>query len=169
MEKRDLYDESKNRLSLTINKGDDIPSGCFIIVVMIIMQNKEGEFLIQKRSESKGGRWAFTGGHPKSGESSLDGIMSEVKEELGIDLSKEKIILMKTNIFDNIIGDVYYVNMEFDLEKIVLQEDEVSDVKLVSYSEIVDMINHDLFHKSHGNVFIDLTKDEYCKKLLNML
>lgn len=169
MEKRDLYDENKNRLSLTINKGDDIPSGCFIIVVMIIMQNKEGEFLIQKRSESKGGRWAFTGGHPKSGESSLDGIMSEVKEELGIDLSKEKIILMKTNIFDNIIGDVYYVNMEFDLEKIVLQEDEVSDVKLVSYSEIVDMINHDLFHKSHGKVFIDLTEDEYCKKLLNML
>ena len=70
MEKRDLYDKNRNSLGIVINKDDDIPDGCYIMVVMIIMQNSNGEFLLQKRSELKGGKWAFTGGHPKSGESS---------------------------------------------------------------------------------------------------
>ena len=133
------------------------------------MQNSKGEFLIQKRSEAKGGLWAFTGGHPKSGENSMQGIISEVKEELGIDISSEKIKLMKSNVFEKVIGDIYYVNMEFDLEKIVLQEEEVSDVMLVSYNDILDMITKGNFFKSHGKVFMDIINDNYCKKMIKML
>ena len=96
MEKRDLYDKDRNKLGMIIHKGDEIPNGCYIMVVMILMQNSKGEFLIQKRSELKGGKWAFTGGHPKAGESSLEGIISEVREELGIDISSQKIKLMKS-------------------------------------------------------------------------
>ena len=112
MEKRDLYYRNRNKLGKAIKKGDNIPEGYYILVVMIIMQNKKGQFLIQKRSELKGGKWAFTGGHLKAGETSLEGIISEVKEELGIDISTEKIKLMKSSIFEKIIGDFYYVNME---------------------------------------------------------
>lgn len=169
MEKRDLYDKNRNSLGIVINKDDDIPDGCYIMVVMIIMQNSNGEFLLQKRSELKGGKWAFTGGHPKSGESSLEGIISEVKEELGIDISSEKIQLMKSNVFEKVIGDIYYVNMEFDLEKIVLQEEEVSDVMLASYGEIIDMIKNEEFFKSHGKVFMDIISDNDCKKMIKMV
>lgn len=169
MEKRDLYDKNRNRLGININKGDDIPEGCYIIVVMIIMQNSKGDFLLQKRSELKGGKWAFTGGHPKSGENSLEGIISEVYEELGIDISCENIQLMKSNVFDKVIGDIYYVNMEFDLEKIVLQEEEVSDVMLASYSDIINMIKKGEFFKSHAKVFIDLINDNDCKKIIKMI
>ena len=52
------------------------------MVVMIAIQNSKGEFLMQKRSENKGGDWGVTGGHPKSGESPVEGIITEVKEEL---------------------------------------------------------------------------------------
>ena len=169
MEKRDLYDKNRNSLGIVINKDDDIPDGCYIMVVMIIMQNSNGEFLLQKRSELKGGKWAFTGGHPKSGESSIEGIISEVKEELGIDISSEKIQLMKSNVFEKVIGDIYYVNMEFDLEKIVLQEEEVSDVMLASYGEIIDMIKNEEFFKSHGKVFMDIISDNDCKKMIKMV
>ena len=169
MEKRDLYDKNRNSLGIVINKDDDIPDGCYIMVVMIIMQNSNGEFLLQKRSELKGGKWAFTGGHPKSGESSLEGIISEVKEELGIDISSEKIQLMKSNVFEKVIGDIYYVNMEFDLGKIVLQEEEVSDVMLASYGEIIDMIKNEEFFKSHGKVFMDIISDNDCKKMIKMV
>ena len=48
MEKRDLYDESRNKLGIVINKDDEIPDGCYILVVIIIMQNSKGKFLIQK-------------------------------------------------------------------------------------------------------------------------
>lgn len=169
MEKRDLYDKNRNSLGIVINKDDDIPDGCYIMVVMIIMQNSNGDFLLQKRSELKGGKWAFTGGHPKSGESSIEGIISEVKEELGIDISSEKIQLMKSNVFEKVIGDIYYVNMEFDLEKIVLQKEEVSDVMLASYEEILNMIKNEEFFKSHGKVFMDIISDNDCKKMIKMV
>lgn len=169
MEKRDLYDESRNKLGIVINKDDEIPDGCYILVVIIIMQNSKGEFLIQKRSKLKGEKWAFTGGHPKSGETSLEGIISEVREELGIDISSEKIKLMKSNVFKNVIGDIYYVNMEFDLEKVILQEEEASDVMLASYDEILDMIKKNEFFKSHGKLFMDIINDNYCKKMIKML
>lgn len=169
MEKRDLYDKNRKKVGIAINKDDDIPDGCYIMVVMIIMQNGNGEFLLQKRSQLKGGGWAFTGGHPKSGESSLEGIITEVKEELGIDISSEKIQLMKSNVFEKVIGDIYYVNMEFDLEKIVLQDEEVSDVMLASYDDIINMIKNGVFFKSHGNVFSDIISDKDCKKMIKML
>ena len=80
MERRDLYDENRQLLNKTIEKGEKIPTGCFILVVMAFIENQEGKYLVQKRSELKGGEWSFTGGHPKHGESSLDGVKTEVLE-----------------------------------------------------------------------------------------
>ena len=50
------------------------------MVVMVVIRNSKGEFLMQKRVESKGGDWGVTGGHPKSGETPIEGIITEVKE-----------------------------------------------------------------------------------------
>src|SRR5574344_1980637 len=90
-EKRDLYDINNMRTNKTYFKGDDIPKGYYPMVVMIAIQNSKGEFLMQKRVPEKGGDWGVTGGHPKSGETPIDGIITEVKEELGIDISSCKI------------------------------------------------------------------------------
>ena len=76
---------------------------------------------------------------------------------------------MKSNVFKNVIGDIYYVNMEFDLEKVILQEEEASDVMLASYDEILDMIKKNEFFKSHGKLFMDIINDNYCKKMIKML
>ena len=54
-------------------KGDKIPEGRYIIVVLVFIQNSDGKFLIQKRSEEKNGKFATAGGHPKSGESGILG------------------------------------------------------------------------------------------------
>ena len=80
MEKRDLYDGNKKLTGLSIYKDEEIPKNNYILIVVLISQNEENKFLIQKRSKIKDGLWAFTGGHPKSGESSLEGIYTEVKE-----------------------------------------------------------------------------------------
>ena len=44
------------------------------------MENSKGEFLFQMVSKEKGSIWATTGGHVKSGETSLDGIINEIKD-----------------------------------------------------------------------------------------
>ena len=84
MEKRDLYNENRELINKTIFKDEDIPSENYILMVVAFIEDLDGKYLIQKRSELKGGEWAFTGGHPKHGESSLEGVKTEIKEELGI-------------------------------------------------------------------------------------
>ena len=59
------------------------------MVVMAVIRNSKGEFLMQKRVKSKGGDWGVTGGHPKSGETPKEGIITEIKEELGLEEKEE--------------------------------------------------------------------------------
>ena len=96
MEKRDLYDENKKLTGETIYKGEKVPKGRYYITVVVWIQNEEDEFLIQKRVLKKDGKWSTTGGHPVSGETSKQGIFTEIKEELGLDLTNEEITLFKT-------------------------------------------------------------------------
>ena len=93
IEKRDLYDKNRNLTGETIYKGEEIPEGKYINVVLVFIQNSEGKFLIQKRSEIKNGKYATTGGHPKSGETSIQGIITEVKEEIGVDVNPQDLVL----------------------------------------------------------------------------
>lgn len=53
IEKRDLYDENRNLTGETIFKGEDIPEGKYIVVVLVFIQNSEGKFLIQKEVKEK--------------------------------------------------------------------------------------------------------------------
>ena len=91
-ELRDLYDKFGNKTDKTYYKGETIPEGFYPMVVMVYIRNSKGEFLMQKRSKKKGDCWGVTGGHPKSGETPLEGIVTEVKEELGLDFSNENFI-----------------------------------------------------------------------------
>ena len=79
-EKRDLYDLNKNLTNEVINKGDTIPKNRKVLIVAIWIEDLNGNFLIQKRK--KGEFWSITSGHPKAGETSLEGIITEAKEEL---------------------------------------------------------------------------------------
>ena len=105
MEKRDLYDKNKQLTGETIYKGEEIPDGRYIIVVLVFIQNSKGEFLIQKRSKEKNGKYATTGGHPKSGENSLQGIVTEVKEEIDIELKEEDLKLFYSGKSDKVFWD----------------------------------------------------------------
>lgn len=56
MEMRDLYDENKRITGETIVKDETIPKGKYYIIVVIWIQNEDGEFLIQKRTLRKDGK-----------------------------------------------------------------------------------------------------------------
>lgn len=153
MEIRDLYDINRNLIGKTIKKNDKIPDNTYIMMVVIFIQNNNNEFLIQKRSLDKGGKWATTGGHPKSGESSLQGIITEVKEELGIKINNP--ILFKKANGRNTICDLYYIKDDIDIEKITIQKEEVENVKWASIDEINNLMNNGEFNKGHYMMFKD--------------
>ena len=111
MEIRDLYNENKELTGETILKGESVPKGRYYITVVVWIQNDKGEFLIQKRVKSKDGKWATTGGHPVSGETSKQGIITEIKEELGIDADINGIQLFKTIKTEDDFVDLYYLKV----------------------------------------------------------
>ena len=155
MEKRDLYDENKILTGETIYKGQEVPKGRYYITVVVFIQNDKNEFLIQKRVAKKDGKWATTGGHPVSGETSKQGIITEIKEELGINVIENNIILFKTLKTEDDFVDIYYLKENINIDKIKIQEDELEDVKWACKEEIEKLIENGQFSESHTEFFRD--------------
>ena len=139
-ELRDLYDRNSNKTDRTYRKGDIIPDGYYPMVVMVVIRNSKGEFLMQKRVPKKGGDWGVTGGHPKSGETPIEGIITEVKEELGLDFSNEHFYLYDSGCDGNDCYKMYYVNKDIDIDGITIQKNELSEVKWFSMDELKHMV-----------------------------
>lgn len=153
MEYCDLYDKNRKLTGKIISKDKPIPKGYYILVVVCFMENSEGKFLMQKRSVIKDGKWASTGGHPKTGEDSLTGMHTEIKEELGLDINKDELKLITTMQDDKIICDLYYLNKDIDLNDITMQKSEVSDVKYLTLDEIENLYQKGKFKKSYYHMF----------------
>lgn len=156
MEKRDLYDKNRAKTGETVYKGEITPENRYIIVVLVFIQNSEGKFLIQKRSERKNGKYATTGGHPKSGEDSIQGIITEVKEEIGLNLKAEDLQLYFCGRSENerVFWDDYYIKLDVDnINNLRLQEEEVESVHWFSAEEIIKLMKEDKFFKNHYEEF----------------
>lgn len=155
MEKRDLYDINRNLTGETIYKGDSIPDGKFILVVLSFIQNSKGEFLIQKRSVQKGGKYASTGGHAKTGETSIQAMMTEINEELSLNANEDELHLVYSGREDEdkIFFDLYYMKKDFSTNSLILQKEEVESVKWMTVDEIKQLIS--------TNEFLDSNVDEF--------
>lgn len=155
MEYRDLYDENRKLTGEKILKDDKIPEGKYINTVVIFIENARGELLLQVNK--KYNKWSTTGGHPKSGETSVEGIITEVKEELGIDISSDEVILFKTIQTEDDFVDLYYLNKDIDLMDIDRNE-EVGEVGWFNEDEILEMISKKKLIPSHITFYKELLK-----------
>ena len=153
MEYRDLYDENKQLTGEKILKGDDVPKGRYYITVAVFIENSKNEFLLQ--INKKFNMWTTTGGHPKSGESSLEGIVIEVKEELGVDVDASKFVLFKTIKTEDDFVDLYYLKEDIDLSSVEMQEEEVANVGWFSRDAIEELIKEDKFLPPHIEFYRD--------------
>jgi 8-oxo-dGTP pyrophosphatase MutT (NUDIX family) len=125
---------------------------------MIAIQNSEGKFLMQKRVEEKGGDYGVTGGHPKSGETPYEGIITEVKEELGIDISNNEIIEFDSGCDLKDCYKMYYTKLDLDLSKLNIQKEELSEVKWFSIEELQDMVNNNILNQDQIDFFLKCKK-----------
>ena len=154
LELRDLYDKYSNKTDKTYYKGQSIPEGYYPMVVMAVIRNTKGEFLMQKRVESKGGDWGVTGGHPKSGETPQEGIITEIKEELGLDFSKENFIEYDSGCDGIDCYKMYFVIKDIDLKDITIQEEELTEVRWFSMEELNNMVKTKELNENQISCFI---------------
>ena len=122
--------------------------------VALFIINSKDEVLLQKRSEKKKlwpNLWDITaGGHVLAGEFGFEAIIREIKEELGTNITKNDILCLGASISSNVKGEIinnhfneyYIVNKDIDISKLVLQPEEVSEVKWFEKNDIIKRINN---------------------------
>lgn len=161
MEMVDKLDNKRQMLNRITERSEKI-EGEYRQSVHTWIMNSNGEFLIQKRSPNKKtfpNMWSQTGGGVDEGETTLQAALRECNEELGIsiDLNNIELILSFKRKFDFV--DVWLVKQDIDISDIVLQEEEVSDVKWASIDEIRELMKTDKLAKSieiYFDMFINL-------------
>jgi len=157
MEYLDVLDEHGNKTGITKDKKQVYEDGDWHRSIHVWIINSKNEILVQKRSPKKEtlpNLWAISiAGHVRSGESSIDAIKREVKEEIGIDVDLSNLIYLFTlnriqpykDKYIKVIDDVYLLKMDLDLEKTILQRSELTKLKFIYYKDLQEKFrNKDL-------------------------
>lgn len=134
----DILDKEGNKTGKTMQKGEELPKGFYHQGADVWILNSENKILMQKRAPLKRSPnvWAMTGGSVIKGETSLQTIERETKEELGISLTMDNVQMIKRFHTEEVWLDTYFVRQDIDLKDIVMQETEVSEVKWMTYEEV---------------------------------
>lgn len=107
MELWDLYDEHGEFIGSDHIRGEEIPQGCYHLVVHIWIRNSKGEYLISQRSADRPSfplMWECVGGSVLKGEDSLTGAIREVREEVGVLLPAKHGRLVKSVVREEVNG-----------------------------------------------------------------
>lgn len=138
----DIYNKYRQKTGRTIERGKELASGEYHLVVHIWLLNQKGELLIQKRQEHlawRPGIWAVTGGSAITGEDAYGAARRELSEELGLEDTEGSIeFLMEFKRHDSLCS-VWLFPCDTPAEELVLQEEEVADAKWVSKEELKKM------------------------------
>lgn len=162
MELLQVFDNDKNMLNEYVerDKKNELPKGKNFMIILLFIQNQQGKFLIQKVSKEKGGEYATTGGHTTFGDDNVITAIKECKEELGITLSEEELVLVSSRKYDCCFAETFYCKKEINVQDIDLQVEEVESVEWLSIEEIKKLIINNQFRKGNISAF---------EKLLNYL
>lgn len=151
MEEWDLYDENGNKTNKTVFRGEKLQDDEYHLVVNAWVMNEKHEFLISQRAPNKSFpyRWECTGGSVLKGESSIEGAMRELKEELGLEVNPEEAVLIgtKKRYYTGCpdILSVWLFKSEVAIDELTLQKEEVCNAMWASAEQIDQLIKEDKF------------------------
>ena len=162
----DIYDKNKKKIGKTAERDVyQFKKGEYHIVVTGIIINSKNEILVTRRAEHKkfGLMWECNGGSILAGETSLEGIIRELKEELGIEFSKKEAIFLKEIRRDKIppdFKDIWLFKKDIDEREIIFPDGEAIDAKWVTIDEFIQMYKNKEIVPT-----VDFGIDEYNKAL----
>jgi len=167
MEYWDLLDQFGNTTGQTVEKWQ-VPEGFAHLGAEVGIVNSNNEILIQKRAANKKyspNFWSTTGGSVLAGENSIDTIVREVEEELGVKIKREELSFIKQYKVKHeetppIFIDTYLVKQDVDISDIIIQEDEVSEVKWATWEECEEMSINGQFMEYRWEAIRDILKEK---------
>lgn len=142
----DIYDKNRNKTGRLAERGVyEFKEGEYHLVVVALILNSKNEILITKRSEKKKAeplKWEITGGGAQAGETSLQGILRETSEEIGMIFKAEDAIFLKEIRKDGInadFKDIWLFRNDSQIEDIKFEDGEVIDAKWVTIDKFLKM------------------------------
>ena len=165
MELWDIYDINRIKTGRIIDRHSDeqLNNGEYHLVVEAIIINSKREILLSKRSETKNKYplfWECAGGSVISGETSLEAILRELKEELGLEFKIDEAKFYKTIRDDNAkdFKDIWLFIKDIEQTNLRYNDGEVIDAKWVTIEELEEMkIKKEIVPT------LDFTKNDYYK------
>ena len=141
-EYNDIYDENRKFTGRTHLRGTPWQRGEYALVVCVWVYDGRGHLLMTRRAPEKSfaGTWENSGGVAQAGETSLEAIVRELREETGIVAAPEEFELFYTDRDRSAFYDFYCLKRDVSLDAIVLQPGETDGVKWVTFQEAHKMI-----------------------------
>lgn len=142
--------------------------GVFHKAVWIWFINSKGEVLVQKRSKFKKqspSKWDFpSAGHVDFGENLISTCLRETEEELGLKIPEKDFEFLFTTFKPQgwEFGETYLVKADILVEEIKIQEEEVEEVKWLSFEDFKTLLYSDDFC-AHAKEY----KDKICDILIS--
>lgn len=166
----DIVDHNGNPTGKVALKSAAHKNGWYHNTIHLWLYTKSGDVLLQQRSHKKHIYpllWDVSvAGHIDAGESFVEALLREAKEEIGIglkpkDLYKIGVHLHKSEYANGAIKDyefhnVFIAELNVPIEDLQPQEDEVEALKLVTISEF-----RALLKVTNNNHFITTNTDYY--------
>lgn len=138
--------------------------------VWIWIINSKNEILVQKRAACKKNhpnKWDMpSAGHVDAGEKIIDGAIRETFEELGVKTMAEDYEFICEYIDDKSyeIAQVYLLNLDLNIDEFKLQQEEVAEVKWLSFEEFKKLFYSDEFVR-FDDEYRDIVVKTLSKKL----
>lgn len=151
----DVLDENGNKTGKSINKSVAHKEGIWhsSIHILIVSEDKRKTLLQKRCSEKKlyPNTWDIAvGGHVSAGEDTLISAKRELEEELGLNpneynfefLGVVKEQLVNGGVISNEFVNIYVIYYDIDINNIIVQEEEVSEVKWVNLLELNEIVEN---------------------------
>lgn len=143
MEYFDVVD--KNRISLNYKKirGENLDNNEYNIGIEIWIIN-DNKILMTQRSFEKShpGQWETPGGCSQAGETNIETVKHELKEEIGIIFNQDEFCLIGTQLYKKQFVDIFLSKKTIDITKTILQSNEIQNIKWMTKQEFYNMIKN---------------------------
>lgn len=144
MEYFDVFDKDRNFLNKLLPRGTKLNPNEFNQGSEIWIVTDDNKILITQRSKSKSHplMWEAPRGCSLAGENTLDTVVREIQEEIGLKIDSKKLKFLSTQLYKYQFVDIYTIKLNIDLKELKLQSSEIAKVKLVNFETFEKMIKN---------------------------
>lgn len=162
----ELVDLLNNRKELTGEtcERNAVPEGKYRLSIHIWIVNDKNEILIQQRSASRKmfpNMWTNTGGACIAGETSIETVFRELKEELNIIPNINNLELIASYKRKKDYVDVWLLRQNINIKDLKFNDNEVQAAKWVSIEEWKKLLIEEQAVKSSTDYFLNYINNEF--------